>query len=269
MAQNTPFIAQYGSWALVTGATDGIGRAFAESLAGRGLNLILVARRAQVLNELSTTLPRSYGVQVQTVTADLGDPAQVERVISACAQVPLGLAVLAAGFGTSGDLTEIDPADDLNMVDVNCRAMVQLVHPISRQLKAQRRGGLILLGSIVGFQGVARATTYAATKAFVQSLGEGLWHELKPHGIDVLVSAPGPVKTAFLARANMTPGDGVTAQEVAEESLLALGRRLTVLPGRLSKVLGGSLSFLPRRMRSQVMRDAMAKMTGQKAGGER
>lgn len=262
MAHNPQFIAQYGSWALVTGATEGIGRAFAESLAGRGLNLILVARRAEVLQELAASLPRSYGIKVQAVAADLGVPAQVDSVIEACGQVPLGLAVLAAGFGTSGDLTEIDPAQDLNMVDVNCRAMVQLVHPLSRQLAAQRRGGLILLGSIVGFQGVARATTYSATKAFVQSLGEGLWHELKPHGVDVLVSAPGPVKTGFLVRANMTPGDGVTAQDVAEESLAALGKRLTVLPGRMSKVLGTSLAFLPRRMRSQVMKDAMAKMTG-------
>jgi short-subunit dehydrogenase len=262
MSHNPQFIAQYGPWALVTGATEGIGRAFAESLAGRGLNLILVARRAEVLQELAATLPRSYGIKVQTVTADLGVPAQVDQVIDACAQVPLGLAVLAAGFGTSGDVTEIDPSQDQHMVDVNCRAMVQLVHPLSRQLAAQRRGGLILLGSIVGFQGVARATTYSATKAFVQSLGEGLWHELKPHGVDVLVSAPGPVKTGFLVRANMTPGDGVTAQDVAEESLAALGKKMTVLPGRMSKVLGMSLAFLPRRMRSQVMKDAMAKMTG-------
>jgi hypothetical protein len=262
MAQDPQFLAQYGSWALVTGATEGIGRAFAESLAGRGLNLILVARRAEILEELATSLPRSYGIRVQAVPADLGDPVAVARVVEACAEVPLGLAVLAAGFGTSGAFTDIAPEDDLNMVDVNCRAMVQLAHPVARQLQAQRRGGLILLGSIVGFQGVARATTYSATKAFVQSLGEGLWHELKPHGVDVLVSAPGPVKTGFLVRANMTADDGVTAQDVAEESLAALGKKMTVLPGRLSKVLGMSLAFLPRRMRSQVMKDAMAKMTG-------
>ena len=262
MAQDPKFLAQYGSWALVTGASEGIGRAFAESLARRGLNLILVARRADVLDELASTLARSYGIKARAVPADLGDPQAVDQVVQACAEVPLGLAVLAAGFGTSGAFTEIPPDEELNMVDVNCRAMLQLIHPMARQLQAQRRGGLILLGSIVGFQGVARATTYAATKAFVQSLGEGLWHELKPHGIDVLISAPGPVKTGFLVRANMTPDDGVTAQDVAEESLAELGKRVTVLPGRMSKVLGMSLAFLPRRMRSQVMKDAMAKMTG-------
>lgn len=256
-----PWRARYGPWAVVTGASDGIGRESAQALAESGLHVVLVARRRDRLEALARDLSRDHGVQTQVVAADLGSPEGVARVLEETARLDAGLLVAAAGFGSSGQFLDLAREEELTMVDVNCRAVVALAHGFGARFVARGRGGLVLFSSVVAFQGVPHATSYAATKAFVQTFAEGLRAELRGRGVDVLASAPGPVHTGFAARASMTMGMALPADVVARATLRALGRRGTTRPGWLSKLLGGALATLPRPARTRIMGAVMAGMT--------
>ncbi len=260
------WLERYGPWAVVTGASSGIGREFAVQLARRGLNLMLVARQGDVLTQLGQQLTAQYGVQVRPLAADLGDPGAVEFVVSRAAELEVGLLVASAGFGTSGPFLDSGLAQELNMVDVNCRAVVALTHQLGRQFAQRGRGGVVLLSSLVAFQGVPRAANYAATKAFIQSLAEGLRIEWKPRGVDVLACAPGPVASGFGERANMRMNMAATPEQVAHATLKALGRQTTVRPGALSKLLEWSLAPLPRWGRVRIMSLVMGGMTAHQHG---
>jgi short-subunit dehydrogenase len=257
----TALARRYGPWALVTGASDGIGRAMAFELAQGGLNLVLVARRRDRLEEISAALQTAHRVSIRVLPADLAIPGEVERVEHDTCDLDAGLFVAAAGFGASGPFVDGDLAAELGMIDVNCRALTQSAHAFARRFAARRRGAMVLMSSLVAFQGVPRAAGYAATKAYVQSLAEGLALELKPLGVDVLASAPGPVVSGFGVRAGMRIQRGQTPEEVARATLRALGRRTTVRPGFLAQALEAALAPLPRFARVRVLARVMAGMT--------
>lgn len=255
------FTQRYGPWAVVTGASDGIGRAFAERLAATGLNVVLVARRRALLESLAIDLGRRYGITCQVIEADLADRGAVQRIVDAVDDRDVGLAVAAAGFGTSGPLLGSTLETEISMVEVNCSAVLQFSWHMAQRMVERGRGGLVLLSSIVAFQGVPRAANYAATKAYIQSLAEGLRFELAPLGVDVVGAAPGPVRSGFEARADMRMTQAIQPDVVAAQTLRALGRRGTVRPGLLSKVLGWSLATAPRLLRVQIMARIMGGMT--------
>lgn len=255
------FAARYGPWAVVTGASDGIGQDIARHAAARGLGVVLVARRQDRLAELAAELESTYGSPTRVVAADLSSRGGVEALLDATNQLDVGLLVAAAGFGTSGSFLETSLDDELTMLDVNCAAVLHLTHAFARRFVERGRGGLVLMSSIVAFQGVPRAAHYAATKAWVQTLAEGLRSELAPRGIDVVASAPGPVASGFAARADMRMGAALTPSQVGAATLDALGRRATVRPGWLSKLLGYSLAVLPRFARTLIMTAVMNDMT--------
>lgn len=250
----------YGPIALVTGASDGLGRAFAVELASRGYDLILVARRQSALNELAAELGSRHGVRAEVLVADLGIAADVQAVLDATADRDIGLLVAAAGFGTSGLFVEQPVEPELDMIDVNCRAVVALVHPLASRFVARGSGGIILFGSLVGFQGVPRAAAYAASKAFIQTFAEGLRPELKPLGVDVISVAPGPVASGFAARANMVVSGAPGPEAIPAEVLGALGRKTTVRPGFQSKLLEALFTGLPRPARTLIMTQVMKSM---------
>lgn len=252
------FFVSYGPWALVTGASSGIGRAFAYELASCGLNIILVARNKLVLDEVAIDLQRNFGVKTSVLVADLGERSGVEAVLEQVKSFEIGLYVASAGFGTSGPFVDADLSEEVDMIQVNCVAAIELTHAVANQMKPRRRGGIVLLASLVGWQGVPLSATYAATKAFVQSFAEAIRVELKHVKIDVLSVAPGPVLSGFDQRANMKINHGATAEQVASEALRALGRRTTVVPGAISKVLTYSLFTVPRTLRVQIMRRVMS-----------
>ena len=254
------FAEKYGPCALVTGASDGIGREFARRLAEAGLNLVLVARRAEVLEQLAGELRSGFGVDVAVLPADLVRSEEVDSIARLTADLDVGLLVAAAGFGTSGRFVDSQVQDELEMIDVNCRAVAALAHHFGARFSRRGRGGIVLMSSVVAFQGVPRAANYAATKAYVQSLAEGLRAELEPLGVDVVASAPGPVRSGFAERADMRMGLAQTPRAVAQATLDALGRRGTVRPGWLSKLLGWSLALLPRWARVRVMALVMGGM---------
>lgn len=255
------FKSKYGPVALITGASDGIGAAIASELAVRGLDLVLVARRLERLNELAEKLCADHHVEVDTVAADLCNDAGLQAVLAAISGKDVGLYVGCAGFGTSGAFLDGRLQDELEMIDVNCRALTALAQPLGQSMRTRGRGGMILMGSIVGFQGVAQSANYAATKAYVQSLAEGLAAELRPQGVDVLSSAPGPVHSGFAARAGMQMGAAASPETVARGTISALGRRVTVRPGAQSKLLGYALATLPRAARSRILGRIMTGMT--------
>jgi len=253
--------ARYGPWAVVTGASSGIGREMALQLAEAGLNVVLVARGREALDALASEVEARYGVEARVVAADLGTPAGIEAVEEASRHLDVGLLVAAAGFGTSGRFLDAESEQECEMLDVNCRAVfLQSLH-FGRRFAQRGRGGMVLMGSLVGFQGVPRAAHYAATKAYVQSLAEALHVELAPLGVDVLASAPGPVHSGFAARADMQMSAAAQPADVAQATLNALGRKMTVVPGLLSKALTYSLLPLPRWGRVRIMRRVMAGMT--------
>lgn len=261
------FLHRYGPWAVVTGATDGIGLAFAEALAARGLHLVLVARRAGRLDEVAARLERAHGVRCVTLAADLSTHDAHERLEALTAPLDVGLLVAAAGYGTSGPLLDADPADEAAMVAVNCTAVLGQAVLFGRRFVRRGRGGLVLMSSLLAFHGTPRAANYAATKAYVQSLAEGLREELAPAGVDVIASAPGPVASGFGARAGMRMTRAQDTASVARGTLAALGSRGTVRPGALSKLLGWSISTAPRALRVRIMGGIMGRMTAHRPAG--
>ena len=252
---------RYGPWAVITGASDGIGREFAGRLAEAGLNLVLAARRKGILEHVANRLARDHSVQVESVTVDLATSSGVDELVARTQHRDVGLLVASAGFGTSGPFVDAALDEELGMIDVNCRAVAALSHTFGRRFVDRKRGGIVLMSSLVAFQGVPRAANYAATKAYVQSFAEALRLELEPFGVDVIASAPGPIRSGFAARASMTMGLAQTPHDVAGPTLDALGRRGMVRPGWLSKLLEVALMFLPRRGRVRIMGVVMAGMT--------
>lgn len=251
----------YGPWAVVTGASDGIGRAFAHALAAEGFHLVLVARRGQVLDDLAAELRVSHEITTRVVAVDLAEATSLDAIKSATEDIDVGLLVAAAGFGTSGRLIDSPLERELEMIDVNCRAVLGLTWSFGRRFVARGHGGIVLMSSIVGFQGSPYAANYAATKAYVQTLAEALHLELAPLGVDVAAVAPGPVQSGFAGRAGMHMGRTVQPHVVATVTLKHLGARATIRPGWLSNVLAGALAPLPRRARVRAMGRIMAGMT--------
>lgn len=257
---NHPFTARYGSWALVTGASSGIGRACAEWLATRGMNVVLVARRTNELEDIAKHLQKQYGIKTLVVSADLRVAVEIQHVLEQTKPLDIGLLVAAAGFGTSGRFLDVSLAPDLDMLAVNCSAVLTMTHTIGRRLRERGKGGIVLFGSVVGFSGVPGSAHYAATKGWVQSFGEGLHHELKASGVDVLVSAPGPTDSGFAHTAGMVMGNALSPSVVADGTLRALGKKMTVRPGFLSKLLGYGLSTAPRWAQVRILGSVMRGM---------
>ncbi|GBF51750.1 KR domain protein [Leptospira ryugenii] len=252
---------KYGDFALVTGATEGIGKDFALELARQGFSLYLVARNETKLKSLQTELSKMGAKDTKVLSLDLSESKNINQLFEITKDISFGLIVHAAGFGSGGPLHELSLENEMNMVDLNCRSVVQMSHHyIQKSIQKQRKLGLILFGSLVGFQGVPWTSTYAASKAFVQSFAEGIHREYRSKGIDVLSVAPGPVASGFGSRAGMKMSMAQSSKGIAKICLKALGKTETIRPGFLSKFLGWSLITLPRKMRSILLQQIMHDM---------
>lgn len=257
----TAFAQRYGPWAVVTGATSGIGLAFAEALASLTFNVVLVARREAQLRDVAAKIRQNTGAQTVTLALDLARSESHSALLEETKAFDAGLLVAAAGFGTAGSFLDIDGDAELEMIAVNCETVVRQCRDFGLRFARRGRGGIVLMSSLLGFQGVPRSSTYAATKAFVETLAEGLHEELKINCVDVVASAPGPVRSGFGDRANMKMNVGVIPATVARETIAALGKRRVVVPGAFSKLLTYSLSPFGRRLRTAILGRIMANMT--------
>ncbi len=251
----------YGQWAIVTGASSGIGFEIAKCLAEAGLDLVICARNLKKLEEIETNLKSKFSIEIKVISTDVSEAEGIDKIINETKDLNVGLLVASAGYGTSGLFVHSSLDAEINMLRVNCEGLLSLTHHFSRRFAEQRRGGIILMSSIVAFQGVPYSANYAATKAYVQSLAEALAAELKPYGVDVLAAAPGPVSSGFEERANMKISMSLKPSQVAIPILKALGRKTTILPGMLTKILVYSLRTVPRWGKVRIMQKVMGGMT--------
>ncbi len=232
---------RYGPWAVVVGASDGIGAAFADALAGLGLDLVLVARRRPLLAELAERLRAAHGVDTRILVADVSTPVGVKAVAEASEDV--GLLVCNAALAPVAPFLELTPEQLDGMLDLNCRAAAHLAHAIGTRLVVRGRGGVILLSSLASNQGSALVAHYAATKAYLRVLAEGLWAEWRPSGVDVLACCPGLVHTPTFVRSTPAPAGRLvpapmTPEDVVRAALAALGRQPVVIPGWRNRLAG-------------------------------
>lgn len=252
---------KYGEWAVVTGASSGIGLELATQLAIAGFNLILNSRHLEKLQEVESNLKSLSDIQVILVATDVSETGGIDQIIQASKSLNVGLLIASAGYGTSGNFLDSSLYSEINMLRVNCEALLSLTHYFSQQFAFQKRGGIILMSSMVAFQGTPYSANYAATKAYVQTLAEGLAVELKSKCVDVLAAAPGPVESGFSQRANMKMSMSLKPSQVGIPILKALGRKTIVLPGFLTKLLVYSLQTVPRWGKVMIMEKVMGGMT--------
>lgn len=251
------FLNNYGKWAVVTGASSGIGREIALYLAELGFDLALVARSEDTLNALATDLSAKYGTKTVLLPYDLSQKSAIADIVQKTSGLNVGLLVAAAGFGSSGPLLKTNINNELAMVNLNCNVPLAMSYFFAERFVQQKRGGIILFSSLLGFQGAPNSANYAATKGYIQCLGEGLYVELKPHNVDVLISAPGPVATGFAEVADMQMSLAANPTEVARATVNALGKTMTIRPGKIAKFLGWSIMTAPRRLRVSIIKTIM------------
>jgi uncharacterized protein len=247
-------------WALVTGASAGLGQVFAGRLAERGMHLVLTARRLERLTDLAGKLERSHGIRTHVVQADLGRPGEALRLWEeASSGRPLHLVVNNAGFGAQGRFDDVPLDRHVEMLQVNCTALVELSHLALREMRQRREGGIINVSSIAAFQPVPTLGTYAASKAFVLSFSEALWAENAPLNIRVLALCPGRTPTEFQEVAGTGTAEGAFGyrkpEQVVDSGLraLELGRSYDV-PGVENLVASWAVRALPRSSVTRAMK---------------
>jgi uncharacterized protein len=247
-------------WAVVTGASIGIGAALATALAAQGRPIVVVARRGELLDALAAQLRSTYGVEVDVRVVDLADRAARAKLADELAARPIEILVNNAGVATFGPVAGLDPAYEKAQLEVNATAVHDLTLAVLPGMVERRAGGIIVTGSAAGNMPIPNNATYSATKAFANSFCEALHFELKPVGVHVTLLAPGPVRTdlprgddaSFVER--LVPRFmWVTYEEAAEKTLKALEQnRFRVVPGIVGKTMSGAGRFLPRRIMSPL-----------------
>jgi uncharacterized protein len=247
-----------GKWALITGASAGIGVAVANQLAAGGTHLVLTARRLDRLRELARNLNRQHGIRTAVFDADLAMPEAPKKICEFTRQQGLEIDLLInnAGFGQYGELTRVPTQRLLDMVQVNCTAMVHLTRLYLEDMVARRRGDVLILASTASFQAVPYISTYAATKAFDLLFAEGLAEEMKPYGIRVCALCPGSTESEFHAIAGQekfTRKHPETAEKVARTGLRALAAgKSYVISGVGNYLAAQSPRGVPRRMVTRI-----------------
>ena len=248
---------RYGKTALVTGASAGIGAAFAEYLASEGLNLVLVARREKRLQQLKQELEAKYPVSVLIIVQDLSLHDAADRVCEQLqdAQCTVSILINNAGFGSCGKFPELNLEQELAMVDLHCRLPVALTHKLLPGMQKDNKGAVIMLSSVLGQIPTPYMTTYAATKAFDLFFAEGLYEEFRGTGIDVIAVSPGYTRTEFQGVAGKnqkTPVPVAEPLDVVKATFEALGKRPSVIEGIINKLITGGTFLMPKPWVLQV-----------------
>jgi uncharacterized protein len=266
-ASQDDYLHRYGPWALVAGGSQGLGAAFAELCAGKGLNLLLIARRPGPLEDTAGVLRARYGVQVRTASVDLAAPDFLVQVEEAAAGLEIGLLICDAAHSHTGRFLAADLDTYLRVLDTNCRAPLALIHRFGGVMAGRGRGGIIVMSSLSAFWGSPYVAVYGATKAFLLNLSEALGKELGASGVDVTVCTAGPVLTPNYI-ASKPAGQGPSALEmqprkVAEVALGALGRKAWVVPGTLNRMARFFMGrFVSRRAAINLLEKNTAAMYG-------
>ncbi len=245
---------------LITGASSGIGAAFARKLAALGRNVLLVARSEDKLIALCNELGRQTSIRAQYVALDLEQPEAAAQLFEETQKRELEIDMLInnAGFGSMGDFAKLDLNRELEMLQLNIAALVDLTHRFLLPMRERKRGTIINVASTAAFQAVPYMATYAATKAFVLSFSEALWDENRAHGVHVMALCPGVTETNFFeaAKIDRPPMRTIqTAEEVVEAALRGLSRQKSV-------VISGWTNWLTVEAERFVPRSTVTKVAG-------
>jgi short-subunit dehydrogenase len=260
------FPLRYGPWALVAGASEGLGAEFATQLARNKLNLVLIARRKEVLEVLASKLAQEYAIEVRTLELDLARDDADSIIAEQTGDLDIGLLVYNAAVSLIGPFFSQSLQDHQNEVIVNCRAPMTLVYLFGQRMLKRRRGGIILMSSLSSAQGSALVANYAATKAYNRILAEGLWEELRTQGVDVLACSAGPISTpnyiaSLPVATKRSAGMTLSTYTVVAETLAGLGRGPFVIPGRQYRLANFVMQrLLPTRFVIKIMGRVMRGM---------
>ena len=249
-----------GGWALITGASSGIGEQFARQLAGLGFPLILVARRVERLQALAAELKSEFGIESRCFQIDLSVDGCAAELASRCQGLEIGLLIQNAGSGIPGDFKDCEIEKEKALLRLNCQTPMELTREFLPGLIERRRGGIVFVSSLMGFQGVPFMANYSATKGYLLNFGEAIHHEVRNKGVDVMVLAPGatdtPGKDLHPVDYSKIPIRWMSSSDVVEAALKGLlKRKVFLIPGmtnHLTACIGAGLwtrGFVQRVMR--------------------
>jgi uncharacterized protein len=257
---------KYGALALVAGASEGLGAAFATYLAKHGMDLVLIARRKEPLEKLSESLKSNYGINVTTITCDLAAAGAAQLLSEQLKGKDIGLLVYNAALSYIGPFEKNSIEHHRQIAQANMHTPIELVQLLSESMRQKQKGAIVLMSSLAGFQGSGFLSMYAATKAFNRVLAESLWYEWKGKGVDVMACCAGatatpnyintqPEKTSFFAPRPQSP------DEVVEECFDKLGKQPSIVTGMGNKVATFIMQkLIPRKMAINIMGDTTKKM---------
>jgi len=272
------FVGRYGPWAVIAGASEGVGAAFARQTAERGLNVVLLARRQAVLDDVANELRGTFGVDVRVVTIDLADDDAMTSIAAATDDIDVGLLMYCAGADPNVRPFLSEPIETaVSMVQRNCVMPLRLCHHFAAPMVERGRGGIVLLSSGAGLVGAPNLVAYGATKAFDMVMAEALWAELNESGVDVLGLVLGltdtPAQRRMMAQHGQLPSiespvPGATPTEtVAADAIANLANGPTWLAGEDVRVGFPYLGAMPRNDAVRVMIDVAAASTGNASDG--
>lgn len=263
------FSQRYGQWALIAGASEGVGASLADQLAERGLNVVLLARNGALLEKLGARVRDRHGVEVRTVVADLTSPDIDAQLADATDGLEVGLVIYNAGASNRMTTFLEDPLDySLSQIKLACVGPVTLARRFAPAMVERGRGGIVLVGSLACLAGSARLAVYSAVKAFDQNFAEGLWAELNPHGVDVCCTPLGQTWTEALQRMGVTydPAQIMLSEDAAREIIENIGNGPVFVVGENNRAASGMVWTVPRRTLVEMLSAASEGFHNQRSG---
>ena len=255
---------RFGPWALVTGASSGIGREFARQIAASGINVVLVARRDTLLTELGRAISQEFDVQYRALAMDLSQEGFIAGLADATHDIDIGLVVSNAGTGNPGEFLKLDRQLLQETLRLGTMAHLDIAHHFGQKLSERRRGGIILAGAMGAENGVPVMANDGAAKAYVHSLGEALHYEFKPLGVYVTVLAAGFTNTAVIDKFGLDPKTmpikPMSVEQCVSEGLRGLLKnRSRVVPGRLNRIMNALVpASLARKLEAELLGKGLA-----------
>lgn len=259
---------QFGPWALVTGASSGIGEEFARQIAASGINVVLVARRGAFLQGVGNKLAKDFGVAFRVIVADLSQDGFMKELVSGATDLDIGLVVSNAGTGSPGRFLDEDRNKMAALMKLSTLAHLDIAHYFGQRLAQRKRGGLLFVGAMGAERGVPYMADDAAAKAYIQSFSQALHVEFKRLGVHVTVLAPGPTQTAAIAKLGLDPREmpmkPMSVEHCVREGLRALkANRSVIIPGRLNRIMNAVIPPSPvRTMMAKMFEKALGNQSG-------
>jgi len=250
-------------WAVVTGASSGIGKEFAYQLGQKGYNVALVARSRDKLEAIAADIQKQFERETRVIPLDLTHRDFARELADRTADITVTMVINNAGFGTSGPFLEIEDSREIEMFNLNCSAVTQVARLFLKKMVKNGEGDMIIVASTASAQPCPWFATYAATKAFDRFLAEALWYEMKPKGVNVLALNPPGTATNFFAEAGLANEQGLaTVKQVVQTAFRALGKKPSVIVGVGNRLLAFVGRFAPEKLLVNIAARIMKKMIG-------